>query len=215
MRGLHREYAESIVACLSGRPGCCILASVDDLFDSPVLRIRQPGKLLPSRARYEIFSARRQRLAIATETEAHTRRDLLSNMLPDDRVLMVTTVSGEPVLTLVKHSKEWLADLRRPGGEMVGRIRVGGTRRHYSLTGDQDQAVADVVGDLGLKHFTVTGAGGGKIAQVRKTWAGLAKEMLTPSDHYKIEFAGSVPEPARTLTVMLAIVLDLTVYGPT
>jgi len=186
---------------------------VDDLFDSTVLWIRQPAKLLPSRASYEIFSGR-QRLAIATETETHTRRELLSQVLPEDRVLTVTTVTGEPVLNLISRSREWLADLHRPGGELLGRIHVGDTRRRYTLTGDQDQAVAEVVGDLAMKHFTVTGAGGGRIAQVSKTWAGLAKEMLTPSDHYKVEFAGSVAEPARTLTAMLAIVLDLTVYGP-
>jgi hypothetical protein len=189
---------------------------VDDLFDSPILRVQQPAKLLPSRATYEIFSGQRQRLAIADEAEAHTRRELLSQVLPDDRVLTVTTVTGEPVLNLISRSREWLADLHRPGGELLGRIHIGDTRRRYTFTGDQDQAVAEVVGDLAMKHFTVTGtgAGGGTIAQVSKTWAGLAKEMLTPSDHYKVEFVGSVAEPTRTLTVMLAIVLDLTVYGP-
>jgi hypothetical protein len=39
--------------------------------------------------------------------------------------------------------------------------------------------------------------------------------MLTPSDHYKVEFSGPVSPPARVLTVMMAIVLDLTLYGPT
>jgi hypothetical protein len=51
-------------------------------------------------------------------------------------------------------------------------------------------------------------------ARVRKTWAGLTKEMLTSSDHYTVEFTGPVSQPARTLTVMMPIVLDLTLYGP-
>jgi hypothetical protein len=38
--------------------------------------------------------------------------------------------------------------------------------------------------------------------------------MLTPSDHYKVEFTGPVSRPARILTVMMPIVLDLTLYGP-
>jgi hypothetical protein len=38
--------------------------------------------------------------------------------------------------------------------------------------------------------------------------------MLTPSDHYALEFTGLVSQPARTLTVMTPIVLDLTVYEP-
>ena len=65
-----------------------------------------------------------------------------------------------------------------------------------------------------LKHFTVTGTGGAEFARVRKTWAGVTKEMLTPSDHYTVEFTGPVSQPARTLTVMMPIVLDLTLYGP-
>ena len=38
--------------------------------------------------------------------------------------------------------------------------------------------------------------------------------MLTPSDHYRVDFTGTVSPPARMLTVMMAIVLDLTLYGP-
>ena len=94
------------------------------------------------------------------------------------------------------------------------RIRTGGTRRIYTLLGDQDQAVGKVTGDLALKNFSVTGPGRAVVARVRKTWAGLTKEMLTPSDHYTVEFTGLVSQPARTLTVMMPIVLDLTLYGP-
>jgi hypothetical protein len=50
--------------------------------------------------------------------------------------------------------------------------------------------------------------------ELRKTWAGPAKEILTPSDHYRVEFTGPVSQPTRTLAVMTAIALDLTAYGP-
>jgi hypothetical protein len=50
-------------------------------------------------------------------------------------------------------------------------------------------------------------------ARVRRRRTGPAKEILTPSDHYRVEFTGPVSQPARTLTVMMPIVLDLTVYG--
>ncbi len=187
---------------------------MDDPFDFQALRIQQPGKLLPNRASYEIFNEQRQLLAIATETEAHTRLKLLSKSMPDARVLAVTTAAGRPVLTLVKHHKERITELRAPGGELTGRIRATHTTRHYTLLDDQDQTVGKVVGDLALKHFSVTGAQGGEFARLRKTWAGLTKEMLTPSDHYKVEFTAPVGPPARLLTVMMAIVLDLTLYGP-
>jgi hypothetical protein len=186
---------------------------VDDPFDFQALRILQPGKLLPNRARYEIFNDQRQLLAIATETEAHARMKLLSKSMPDARVLTVTTAEHEPVLTLVKFKKERITELHDPEGELAGLIRATHTTRHYTLIDDQDQIVGKVVGDLALKHFSVTDADG-EFARLRKTFAGITKEMLTPSDHYRVDFTGLVSPQARLLTVMTAIVLDLTLYGP-
>lgn len=203
----------SLGAASLSRRGCCILAGVDDLFDCPELRIRQPGKMLANRASYEIHGAGR-RLAIVTETGAHTRLALMMQQMPDTRLLEVTTPAGEPVLTLVKQASEWITELRGPAGELIGRIRTGDTRRTYTLLDGQDHAVGQVTGDLALKRFTVTGPSGARLARVRKTWAGPAKEMLTSSDHYKVEFNDPVPQPARTLTVMMPVLLDLTLYGP-
>ena len=187
---------------------------MEDHFDFQSLRIQQPAKLLPDRASYEIFSDSRKLLAVATETEGHTRLHLLRKTLPDTRVLAITTAAGEPLLTLIKHARERITDFQDPDGELVGRIRATHTTRHYTLLDEDDQTVAKVVGDLPLKHFNVTDADGAMVARVRKTWAGLTKETLTPSDHYRVEFAASVVHPARTLTVMMPIVLDLTLYGP-
>ena len=187
---------------------------MEDPFDFQALRIHQPGKLLPDRAHYEIFNGDRRLVAIVTETGGHTRLQLLGKPMPDTRALTVTTAAGEPVGYLIKQSSEWITDFRGPEGELIGRIRTGDTKRIYTLLGDQDQAVAKVTGDLGLKHFSVTGPGGAVFGRVRKTWAGLTKEMLTPSDHYMVEFTGPVSQLARTLTVMMPIVLDLTLYGP-
>jgi hypothetical protein len=187
---------------------------VEDPFDFRALRIRQPRKLLPDRANYEIFNADRQLLATATETEGHARLKLLGKSVPDTRVFAVATAVGEPVGFLIKQSSEWITEFRGPEGELIGRIRTGATRRIYTLLGDQDQTVGKVTGDLALKHFSVTGPEGAVVARMRKTWAGLTKEMLTPSDHYALEFSGLVSQPARTLTVMTPIVLDLTLYEP-
>jgi hypothetical protein len=186
---------------------------VDDPFDFQALRVLQPGKWLPNRARYEIFNDHRQLLAIATETEAHTRLKLITKEMPGTRVLAVTTAAEEPVLTLVKYKRERVTELHGPDGEPAGRILATHTTRHYTLFDEQDQTVGKVVGDLALKHFSVTDADG-EFARLRKTWAGITKEMLTPSDHYRVDFIGDVSSQARMLTVMMAIVLDLTLYGP-
>lgn len=187
---------------------------MNDPFDFQALRIQQPGGPLADRATYEIFNADRRLLATATETDSHTRRKLLSKAMPDSRAIAITTAAGEPAGFLVKQTSEWITEFRGPESELIGRIRTGATRRTYTLLGDQDQAVGQVTGDLALKNFSVTGTGGGVFARVRKTWAGFKKEMLTSSDHYTVEFTGPVSQPARTLTVMMPIVLDLTLYGP-
>ena len=170
--------------------------------------------MLANRANYEIYSADRQLLAIVTETDAHTRMELMSKQMPDTRMFQVATPAGEPMLTLIKQAREWITDLRGPAGELMGRIRTGGTRRTYTLLDGQDNVVGEVIGDLALKRFIVTSSAGGTFARVRKTWAGLAKEALTASDHYKVEFTSHASQPARTLTVMMPVLLDLTLYGP-
>jgi uncharacterized protein YxjI len=114
---------------------------------------------------------------------------------------------------LVKFKKERITELHDPEGELAGLIRATHTTRHYTLIDDQDQTIGKVVGDLALKHFSVTDADG-EFARLRKTWAGITKEVLTPSDHYRVDFTGLVSPQARMLTVMTAIVLDLTLYGP-
>jgi hypothetical protein len=186
---------------------------VDHPFTAQELRILQPGKLLPNRASYEIFDEQRRLVAIANEIEAHTWLKVLSKSMPDARVLTITTAGNEPVLTLIKHGRDRITELQDPLGEPVGRIQAMQTNRYYTLIDDQGQTIGKVVGDLALKNFGVTGSGNREYARIRKTWAGL-KDMLTPSDHYHVEFTAPVSPPARTLTVVMAIVLDLTLYGP-
>jgi Scramblase len=187
---------------------------VGDPFDFPELRIRQPGKLIPGRASYEIFDAGRQLLAVAAETEGRPRLQTITRMMSDTRTLAVTTAAGEPVLTLVKRDSEWVAELIDPAGALIGRIRIGGSRRHYTLLDEQDEVAGEAVGNLAVNDFSVTGANGERYAKVRKTWAGLRKELLTSADHYSVTFTGPMPPRVRTLVVMMPIVLDLARYGP-
>lgn len=188
---------------------------MDDPFNLPTLRIQQPGRLLANHASYEIFDGQRQLLAVATEMERHARLDLLSKSVPDARVLAVATASGEPLLTLIKHATPRITELHGPEGEPAGLIRATHINRHYTLLDALDRTVGKVVGDLALKNFSVSGPAGAEFARIRKTWAGFPKEMLTTSDHYTVSFAAPASAPARLLTVMTTIVLDLTLYGPT
>ena len=187
---------------------------MDDPFDFRELRIRQPGRLLPGQANYEIFDTKRRLLAVAAEIDPRPRLQALTGMIRDTRVLAVRTAADEPVLTLVQRGSEWVAELTDPDGAPIGQIRIGGSRRHYTLLDEQGQVVGEAVGDLAVKNFAVTGTGETRFAEVRKTWAGFPKELLTSSDHYAIKFTGPVSQRVRILTVMMPIVLDLARYGP-
>ena len=188
---------------------------MEEIFDFRSLRIKQPGKLLSRRASYDIFNDQRELIATATEAEGRGRVKLMRESMIDVREFSITTPAGVNVLSLIKRASTWNTDVQGPGGELMGRIRTEGNRRHYTLLDDKGQPIGQAVGDLGLKRFAVTAAEGGTFARVQKTWAGLRKEMLTSSDHYKIEFTGApVSRLARVLTVMVPIVLDLTSYEP-
>jgi hypothetical protein len=182
---------------------------VEDLFDFRELRIRQPAKLLAGHASYEIFDTQRRLLAVASEAEGRSRLQTLSGLVPGTRTLGVRTAAGAPVLMLIMRDNEWAADVTDSAGQPVGRIRVGDTRRHYTLLDSGGLVLGKAAGDLAVKNFSVTSAEGGPLAQVTKTWAGLRKELLTSADHYTVKFAGSQPPSARVLTIMMAIVLDL------
>jgi len=192
------------------------LGGVADPFAFRELRIRQPGKVLPGRARYEIFDPGKKLLAVAAETESRGVLRTMMGLVPGTRVLAVRTPSGEPILTLVRQDSEnnWLAALTDEDGRLIGKIRIEFSRRHYTLLDDQGEVVGQAAGDLGATQFSVTGAEGERYAQIRKTWAGLGKELLTSSDHYTVTFTGPVSASIRTMIVMVPIVLDMTRHGP-
>ncbi len=185
-----------------------------DPFAAGELRIRQPARVLPGRARYNIFDASGKLLAVAAETGPRSVMRTMTSLVSDTRVLSVRDAAGEPMLTLVKRDQLWLTDLTDPEGKLLGRIRIGGTRRHYTLLDEADQVAGQAVGDLSVTRFEVTGPDGERYARLRKTWAGLGKELLTSSDHYAITFTGPVPSHVRTMIVMVPIVLDMTRHGP-
>ena len=186
---------------------------MQDPFAVKELRIRQPARMLPGRARYDIFEGRNL-LAVAAESEPRTALQTMASLVPRTRVIGVRSAAGEPVLTMVKRDDDWIADVTDPAGQLVGRIQIGETRRHYTLLDETDQVAGRAVGDLAVKQFTITGPDGERFARLRKTWAGLGKELLTSSDHYTVTFTGPMAPRIRMLVVMVPIVVDMTRHGP-
>jgi Scramblase len=187
---------------------------MEDPFAVRELRIRQPARFMPGRARYDIFGAGRKLLATVAETEPRSVLQTMADLVPRTRVLGVTSGAGEPILTIVKRDTDWLTDLSDPDGQLIGRIQTGETRRHYTLLDPDDQVAGQVVGDLAVKQFSITGPDGERYARLRKTWAGLGKELLTSSDHYTVTFTGPMAPPVRMMVAMVPIVLDMTRHGP-
>lgn len=186
---------------------------MEDPFAVKELRIRQPARMLPGRARYDIFDGRNL-IAVAAENEPRSALQTMASLVPRTRVISVRSAVGEPVLTMVKRDDDWVADVTDSNDQLVGRIQIGETRRHYTLLDEADQVAGQAVGDLAVKQFTITGPEGERFARLRKTWAGLGKELLTSSDHYTVTFTGPMPPRVRMLVVMVPIVLDMTRHGP-
>lgn len=186
---------------------------MEDPFAVKELRIRQPARMLPGRARYDIFEGRNL-IAVAAENEPRSALQTMASLVPRTRVISVRSAVGEPVLTMVKRDDDWVADVTDPDGQLVGRIQIGETRRHYTLLDEAGQVAGRAVGDLAVKQFTITGPEGERYARLRKTWAGLGKELLTSSDHYTVTFTGPMPPRIRMLVVMVPVVLDMTRHGP-
>lgn len=158
-----------------------------DLFDLTELRIRQPGKVLPARATYEFFDTHRNLTAIARETQGRSRFEALANEVPSVRSLDVTTARQQPVLTLVMRDLDWLARLTSPDGKLIGRIRVGETKRYYTLLDDEDKVAGEVSGDLSATKFAISGPAGERYApssaRPGRAWARnfSPKQTTTPS----------------------------------
>jgi Scramblase len=187
---------------------------MEDPFAVKELRIRQPARMLPGRARFDIFDSDKQLLAVAVETEHRSAMHTVASLVPRTRVIGVRSPSGEALLTMVKRDEDWIADITDPEDQLIGQIQIGETRRHYTLLDETGQVAGEAVGDLAVKQFTITGPHGERYARLRKTWAGFGKELLTSADHYTVTFTGPVPPRIRVLIAMVPIVLDMSRHGP-
>lgn len=189
------------------------LSLMEDPFAVKELRIRQPARMLPGRTRFDIFDGRNL-LAVARENEPRSAMQTIGSLIPRTRVLEVRSAVGESMFTMIKRDEDWCADLNDTAGKLIGRIQIGETRRHYTLLDQTDQVAGHAVGDLAVKQFTITGPDGERLARVRKTWAGLGKELLTSADHYTVTFTGPMSPRTRMLVVMVPVVIDMTRHGP-
>lgn len=186
---------------------------MEDPFAVTQLRIRQPARVLPGRARFDYFGPDKKRVAVAEETSARSALQAVGTLVPRTRAFEVRTGDGDPLLTLVKRDEGGITEVRDVSGQLVGKIKTGDTHRTYTLLDETDQVIGAAVGNLAMKRFSIGGPNGERLAQLRKTWAGFAKELLTSADHYTITYTGPMTPQVRTLIAIVPIILDLAQYG--
>lgn len=173
------------------------------LFDEDVLVINQKGKLLELRAEYAIFDQDGSQLAAVRGKRVSSR-------------LQVVDPQGSMLLDLRREasgvsSKIIVADGR---GAKIGRIvpsmSLNQRDREFKLEGPDKRLLGGVFREDRRRNreFNVQDAGGAVVADISKTHAGLAKELLSKADNYVVSLSGPVSFPLRALAVASTIVID-------
>lgn len=190
---------------------------MSDVFSSPNLRVEQPRRGPFAKSRYRVMDGDGTVLAVAAESNDRRRTETLRTVFPgksdlDARAVLLTTPDGEPLLIIDKAAGRERTEIRKPDGELLGAFVTERIGRRYLVRDGEGTRIGLVTVDLGHNNFEVTAEHGGKIAHVRKKWAGLATHLLTTADKYTVEIFGTVPEPLRTMAAMTAIVMDMNLH---
>jgi hypothetical protein len=189
---------------------------VSEVFSSAVLKVEQPRRGPFAKSRYKVMDGDGIVLAVAGQTNDEGRSEMRglfpgkSNL--DARAVMLSTPDGEPLLIVNKQRGRELTEILRPDGERVGAFITERVGRRYAVHGGDDAVIGAVDVDIPRNNFEVKDADGGKVAHVRKKWAGLATHLLTTADEYAVEIFDPVREPLRTMAVMTAIVMDMNLH---
>lgn len=189
---------------------------MSEVFSSAVLKVEQPRRGPFAKSRYKVMDGDGIVLAVAGQTNDEGRSEMRglfpgkSNL--DARAVMLSTPDGEPLLIVNKQRGRELTEILRPDGERVGAFITERVGRRYAVHGGDDAVIGAVDVDIPRNNFEVKDADGGKVAHVRKKWAGLATHLLTTADKYAVEIFDPVREPLRTMAVMTAIVMDMNLH---
>ncbi|MFC6879924.1 MULTISPECIES: phospholipid scramblase-related protein [Actinomadura] len=190
---------------------------VSDVFGTPVLRVEQPRRGPFAKSRYKVLDGDGTVLAVAAETSVKNRSEALRTVFPgksdlDARAVLLETPDGAPLVFIDKHGGRELTEVRDPADELIGAFRTERVGRRYLVADGQGSALGAVDVDVPRNNFVVSDTDGKAVAHVRKKWAGLATHLLTTADKYSVQIDDPVPEPLRTMAVLTAIVMDMSLH---
>jgi uncharacterized protein YxjI len=173
------------------------------VFKEPVLVINQKGKLVELRAEYAIYNQNGLQLAAVRGKRMSTR-------------IQVVDMNGRSLLDLTRGaslltSKINVADAN---GAKIGRILPSLSwnqiDRDFKLEGADNEPIGAIYAEDRQRHreFNVQDATNNVVAHIRKTRAGLAKEMFTKGDNYVVNLPDALSDPLRSLSIAAALVID-------
>lgn len=180
------------------------------IFNESVLVVNQKGKLLELRAEFAVHDRHGHQLAAVRGKRFSSR-------------LQIVDISGRQLLELRREgsmlrSKVTVAG---PTGAKIGRIVTSFSPseidRAFKLEGADKEPIGAVFAEdrhrlqqrKRHREFNVQDANGAAVAHISKTYAGVAKELLTKGDNYVVNIPGPLPDPLRSLSIAAVLVIDV------
>ena len=177
-----------------------------------VVFVKQKAGLLKAARFYEMLASdKKEVLYTAAEKKAGLFVKILrftsfTTLTPF--YISITDHNDTPVLSLHKKSSFLRAQLQllSAKGDTLMTITQPflGTRRKFKIDSSNEYSLE---GNLsGLQYKLLDGKN--EIACIKKAWAGVAKELFTDIDYYKVRFQDDVPNSTISMVFALVVALD-------
>jgi len=162
---------------------------------------------------YVVRDANARKLgSIAEVPSGFFSQSLLGSRRPLD--IRVLEADGSEWLRLTRPFVWWWSsfDVTASDGTPQGRVerRLGGADYQYDLLGPDGRAFARIQAPRWrARTFPVEGEDGVSRAEIAKEWGGVAREMFTEADTFRLQFAGTNWQlPERAVVLAAAVLID-------
>jgi uncharacterized protein YxjI len=165
---------------------------------------------LETENRYRVVDQAGEAVLFANEESGFMSRQFLRSHRA--MTLTVADSNGEVHMT-AKRGRFWFfshLDLLYPDGSPIGKLerRFALFGRRFTLT-DVREGSAEIHGPITRPHTFWVRRNGAELAKITKEWGGVARELVTVADHFKVEFTGAgVAESLRWLIIGAAFAID-------